>query len=126
MVMGLGNDFERMGAALNRRGRRFMRRYLAKRDGGVAMIFAIAFVPLLVLTLTAIDFHRASTVKGALQDALDSAALAAARSQTTDPAELRRIGQRVLDVNMQAFPDVTLTAKNFLLRPDGTVDKVMA
>ena len=122
MVMGLGNDFERTGAALNRKGRRFMRRFLAKRDGGVAMIFAIAFVPLLVLTLTAIDFHRASTVKGALQDALDSAALAAARSQTTDPNELRRIGQRVLDVNMQAFPDVTLTAKNFLLRADGTVE----
>ena len=55
MVMGLGNDFERMGAALNRKGRRFMRRYLAKRDGGVAMIFAIAIVPLRVLTRTALE-----------------------------------------------------------------------
>jgi len=110
----------RAGAALNRQARRFLRRFMTRR-GGVAMIFGLSFIPLSMLTLTAIDFHRASTVKNALQDALDSASLAAARSQSTDPAQIQAIGARVLAANMRSYPDTTVSNVTFTLQDDGTV-----
>lgn len=107
-------------SAVNRRARRFLRRFMT-RKGGVAMIFGLSFIPLSMLTLTAIDFHRASTVKGALQDALDAAALAAARSEATDAGELQTIGYNVLQANMSSFDDATVSNISIQLAEDGTV-----
>lgn len=55
-------------------GRRF------KRDAGgaVALIFALALIPVLVLVGAAVDYARAAKAKTQLQDALDAATLAAA------------------------------------------------
>ena len=108
------------GGSLSRRARRFLRRFMT-RGGGVAMIFGLSFIPLSLLTLTAVDFHRASTVKNTLQDALDAAALAAARSQSTDAEEIQAIGMRVLAANMKAFHDTSITTASFTLKSDGTV-----
>jgi len=117
-----GNDFgiARLGAAINRRVRRFTRRFMTRR-GGVAVIFGLSFIPLSLLTLTAIDFHRASTVKNALQDALDAASLAAARSEATKASDIQAIGAKVLNANMRAYKDTTLSNIVFTLKDDGTV-----
>jgi len=85
------------------------------------MIFGLSFIPLSLLTLCAIDFHRASTVGNTLQDALDAATLAAARADTSNASTIQTIGYNTLMANMTAFPDTTLANVTFTLASDGTV-----
>ena len=106
---------------MHRKAKRFLKRFRLSREGGVAMIFGLSFIPLSMLTLTAIDFHRASTVRNTLQDALDAASLAAARSDSTNAATIQSIGYNALVANMTNFPDATVTHATFLLDSNGTV-----
>ena len=72
--------------------RSFLRRFSHCRRGNVAMMFALA-LPLLTMTsLVGVDVHRISTVRANLQDALDAAALAAARSPHMDQANITAVG----------------------------------
>ena len=111
----------RLGAAIGAQAKRLARQFAGARRGNVAMMFALSLLPLSVLTFTAVDFHRASTVKNALQDALDAAALAAARSTSTNATEVQAIGQRVLNANMKVYPDARLSNVTFTLQNDSTV-----
>lgn len=121
-----GSAIRRLGAAIGQTARRFGKRFTLSRSGGVALIFGLSFIPLSLLTLTAIDFHRASTVKAALQDAIDSASLAAARNQSaTTTEQIQTIGNNVLAANMASFPDVSLGTATFTLSGDGTVNGVI-
>lgn len=88
---------------LARAARRFAARFVAGRRGNVAMMFALALPALMMISLGAIDIHQASKVKANLQDALDAAALAAARSKYTDDVNLDRIGLAALKANMPAY-----------------------
>ncbi len=54
-------------------------RFRRDRSGNVGIIFGLALLPLLGMSGAAIDFARASSARGALANALDSAALMAAR-----------------------------------------------
>lgn len=78
-------------------------RFLRQTQGNVAMMFAIALPILLMITLGAIDIHQASKVKAELQDALDAAALAAARSTFSDDVNINRIGMAALKANMPSY-----------------------
>lgn len=101
----------------------FLRRLARARDGGVALVFGLALPPLMMMTVAGVDLHRAATVRSSLQDALDAAALAAARSQYTDAAGVQRIGMASLRANMQNFTGVTLdeSATSFTLTPERVV-----
>lgn len=104
----------------------FWRRLSRARDGGVALVFGLALPPLMMMTVAGVDLHRAATVRSSLQDALDAAALAAARSQYTDAAGVQRIGMASLRANMQNFSGVTLdtSATSFTLSREGVVTAV--
>lgn len=95
------------------------------RDGGVAMMFALAMPPMTMMAVCGLDIHRASSVRQSLQDALDAATLAAARSGETTDAGVRTVGMRVLRANLAQFPYVTLieatNSTNFDLNDDGSV-----
>ena len=95
------------------------------REGGVAMMFALALPPICMMGVCGVDIHRASTVRAQLQDALDAAALSAARSNETTDAGIRAVGMRALRANLAAFPDVTLreaaSYTDFDLNADGSV-----
>lgn len=101
----------------------FLRRLARARDGGVALVFGLALPPLMMMTVAGVDLHRAATVRSSLQDALDAAALAAARSQYTDAAGVQRIGMASLRANMPNFTGVTLdeSATSFTLTPERVV-----
>lgn len=99
----------------------FTRRFAMSRRGNVAMIFAVAMPVLVMVTMGGVDISRAATVKASLQDALDAAALAAARSSATTSEEINAIGNRVLNANMQRFPDATLQNATFTLDASQTV-----
>lgn len=116
-MQGLG----RIGVALRAFGKRLWR----ARDGGVAMMFALAMPPMTMLAVCGLDIHRASSVRQSLQDALDAATLAAARSDEITDAGVRTVGMRVLRANLAQFPYVTLNeatdSTNFDLNADGSV-----
>ena len=97
------------------------RRFLAETRGNVAMIFALTMPVLVMITMGGVDINRASTVRASLRDALDAAALAAARSSATTNTEINAIGNRVLRANLQTFPDATLTSATFTLNANQVV-----
>ncbi len=76
--------------------------------GNVAMIFAIVMPVLILLTVGGVDIHRAATVRANLQDALDAASLAAARSRYITDEELTEVGLASLRANLKAFPHIAL------------------
>ena len=54
---------------------RLLRRFRVDRRGNVAIIFAIAIIPILGFIGAAIDYGRANAVRVRMQSALDSTAL---------------------------------------------------
>src|SRR5690606_5420091 len=102
--MTLRNCFGRTLATL----RGVVARLAIDTRGNVAMLFGLTLPVLLLMTVGGVDIHRASTVRVNLQDALDAAALAAARSPYVDNAEIQRVGMAALKANLQAYPDVAL------------------
>ena len=91
--------------------------------GNVAMIFGLSLPVLILMTVGGVDIHRASTVRVNLQDALDAATLAAARSQYTAAADIQRVGLAALQANLAAYPNVTLLTADttFTLNADQVV-----
>ncbi|CAN5386168.1 ubiquitin-activating E1 FCCH domain-containing protein [soil metagenome] len=106
----------------------FVREFTAASRGNVAMIFAISLPVLVMITMGGVDINRAATVRVNLQDALDSASLAAARSSAMTDADLTTIGTKVLKANLANYPNITLGAATFKLSggkivvADATVD----
>ena len=85
-----------------------VRRLAGDVRGNVAMLFGLSLPVLILMTFGGVDIHRMSTVRVNLQDALDAAALAAARSPFTADEDLQRVGLAALRANLQAYPNVTL------------------
>ena len=88
---------------LARAARRFAARFATGTRGNVAMMFGLALPVLVMVSFGAIDIHQASKVKANLQDALDAATLAAARSKYTDDVDLGRVGLAALKANMPGY-----------------------
>ncbi len=108
--------FENRSRGLNDAARRFA----SDTRGNVAMISAFVIPVLLLITFGGIDIHRASTVKANLQDALDAATLAAARSQFTDDIRITQVGLASLRANLAPFHDITLLEDQTTFRLDRT------
>ena len=85
-----------------------------ERDGAVAVQFALLIVPLTITVFGAMDVSRASGEKMRLQDALDAATLAAARSTATTDAGVQAVGEAVLAANLAAS-QATLTSSSFVI-----------
>lgn len=88
--------------------------------GAVAVFFAVAIVVLAPLALGVVDIYMTSSQRSRLQDALDAAALYAARSGATDPDEIQAIGQRALLANLSDADEARLVETHFELS-DSTV-----
>ena len=63
---------------------RRLRRFAAARDGNVAVLFALAIIPLVAFVGSAIDYSRANAVKTDLQDSLDATALMLSKEAAKD------------------------------------------
>jgi Flp pilus assembly protein TadG len=85
-----------------------LRRFNRDTAGNIAIIFSLVLPVLIMITLGGVDISRASTVKMNLQDALDAATLAAARSQFTDDDRITEVGLNSLRANLAPFSDITL------------------
>ncbi|WP_292129465.1 TadE/TadG family type IV pilus assembly protein [Brevundimonas sp.] len=101
----------------------FLRRLLSDARGNVAMLFGLSLPVLILMTVGGVDIHRASTVRVNLQDALDAATLAAARSPYSEDEDLREVGLAALRANLKAYPDIILREQDttFSLNDDAVV-----
>ena len=69
--------------SITARLRNHIRNFAAARDGNIAMIFALASLPVVGLMGAAVDYGRANAVKVDLQSALDATALMVSKSAPT-------------------------------------------
>lgn len=102
-----------------RLGLKVARKFRGDRRGAVAIQFAILAVPLAVLSFGLVDINRASVAKRELQDALDAAALMAARSSATTNTTLQTVGSQALVAQLTTMTDATLTSSSFTLGGTG-------
>ena len=98
-----------------------LRQFLKAEGGNAAMIVALALTPISLAALGAVDLSRATSAKVQMQDALDAAALAAGRTNTTDPAVLQAVGQHVLEQNLALDSDFHLSGSSFTFGDNGIV-----
>lgn len=84
-------------------------------SGAAAIIFAVALLLLAPLTLGVFDLYIGANQKQKLQDALDAAALFAARSSAQTQKEINEVGQRALKANLSSFPGSALITSSFVL-----------
>jgi Flp pilus assembly protein TadG len=106
--------------------RRFLKRFVQSRRGNITIIFGLCMIPVSMIGLAAIDFNRASSIKMQLQDALDAATLAAARSNAATTADIQSIGDQALRGNVDSFAAASLSSDTFTLNADGTVSSTAA
>lgn len=78
------------------------RHFLSDQRGGVALIFAFALLPVALAVGVAIDFARAHNVRSTLQNALDIAALAAARTPVQLDAQRIETAQAMAIANWES------------------------
>ncbi len=101
----------------------FLRGLMTDARGNVAMLFGLSLPVLILMTVGGVDLHRASTVRVNLQDALDAATLAAARSPYSEDEDLQAVGMATLRANLKAYPDIILREADttFSLNEDAVV-----
>jgi Flp pilus assembly protein TadG len=73
-----------LGTSINRHVRAAARRFVGANEGNIAVIFAIALVPLISFVGAAIDYSRANAARSSMQAALDSTALMIAKDLTSN------------------------------------------
>ena len=105
-----------------RRLRRCAADFVEARHGNIAVIFAIALVPVLVFVGMAVDYSRASLARTAMQAALDSTALMLSRDLASGT-----ITQSQINASAQAYfaalytnPDARSVAINVTYTPGGS------
>jgi len=101
--------------------RAFAQRFADSSRGNVAMIFAITLPILVMITMGGVDISRASTVKSNLQDALDAATLAAARTSFVTDKDLTTAGTAALNANLAAYPGISVTSATFTMSNERVV-----
>src|SRR5579862_3951032 len=87
--------------------------FLRDRRGVSAVAFAITFAVLAPMTMGIFDVYQINEQRGKLQDALDAAALYAARSTATTSADIDAIGDKALAANLKMIPGATLQSSDF-------------
>jgi Flp pilus assembly protein TadG len=94
-----------------------LRRFHRSRQGNVAMMFALALVPLVAAGGAGLDYVRAASVRSQMSEALDAAALAVATTPgLTDNTSVTSAAQKYFDAS---FGDTSAT-KPVVGLPTGT------
>jgi Flp pilus assembly protein TadG len=100
------------------RARGVLRDFIVSRHGNVAMMFAIALVPLMIAAGVGLDFARASLVRSQMSDALDAASLAVGSMASQQVGANEMTQEQALALAKKYFasnyrgegkPDVTIT-----------------
>jgi len=82
--------------------------YRQNTQGNVAMMFSVSIFAILVAVGAAMDYGSASRQQQNLQDIIDAATLAAAKSKSTDLSELNAIAAEVIEEHNYVGGNITL------------------
>src|SRR6185295_14695029 len=94
-------DVGRKTMSLRSLGRRWCQ-FQHETSGAVAILFALSLIPVVLVAGSALDYVQANDVKGKLQAALDSAALAAATSGNLTDDERLALAKKAFEENFTA------------------------
>lgn len=87
-----------------------LRRAREDRSGAVALIFALALLPVVAMGGAAVDYSRAQTVATVLQSALDAAAIAAAnKGPELSEGEIEALARRTIEQRLGDASRAVLT-----------------
>ncbi len=78
---------------------KLLRSFLKRENGNVAMIIAIAMIPMAITAGVSIDFVRAHLAKTSLQQAIDAAGLASGSDANTTDDQVKSMAQAFLSAN---------------------------
>lgn len=98
-----------------------LRRFPKCDRGNVAIVVALSIGPLCMAGLGAADLARVTSARSQLQDAIDAAALGAARTTASTDAQLQAAGDRFLLQNLHLSSDITLKHSSFTFGEGGRV-----
>lgn len=101
--------------------RRVAGRFRGDASGGVAIMFGLATLPLLLFVGAAVDYSRASDDRAALQRAVDAAVIAAGRQKASD-SERALIAEKVFRGSITPAQQQQVTAMTFTV--DSNMTKV--
>ena len=106
--------------------RKLLARFAVSNKGNVAIIFAIASIPVIAAMGVAVDYTRAAQTNSAMQDALDAASLALSRRSdlsTMTPAQIQKFGEDYFNANFHngELKDLTLSASYTPTGPSVTI-----
>ena len=106
--------------------RKLLARFAVSNRGNVAIIFAIASIPVIAAMGVAVDYTRAAQTNSAMQDALDAASLALSRRSdlsTMTPAQIQKFGEDYFNANFHnsELKDLTLHASYTPTGPSVTI-----
>lgn len=91
----------------------FLKSLWKRREGGVAVQFALLALPLTVLAFGTYDINHADSRKRQVQDALDAATLMAARSYAVTDTDLQKVGSEALTAQLATMTDASLVSSSF-------------
>jgi Flp pilus assembly protein TadG len=74
--------------------------FWTSQGGTVAVIFALAMIPLFLVAGVALDYSKATRFQTKLQAAVDSAALAVAFDEKMSESELQELGKHYIETNL--------------------------
>jgi hypothetical protein len=90
--------------------RPIFRTFARDRRGSISILFAVALVPLLVVSGAAIEYSRSTRVQTDLQSAVDGAALAAGRNALDEGRrDLTRLAREVFDAAFRPDGGIAVT-----------------
>ncbi len=106
---------------------RICNRFSKDRKGSVAIIFGLVFPVIVLATGMAIDFSRANNVKAVMANAIDAAALAAAKHMADGESadDATALAREYFEANLAGFDINGVSVTNFALTRDeeaGSVD----
>jgi Flp pilus assembly protein TadG len=109
-----------LGASITSRIRKAANRFAGANQGNIAVIFAIALVPVISFVGAAIDYSRANSARSSMQAALDSTALMLSKDLSTGaitPAQVSTKAQAYFTA-LYTNPDAQSVAINAVYTAD--------
>src|SRR5690242_10340361 len=100
---------------------RLMKRFRRDERGVAAIMFAVALILLVPLIIGVFEVYYGSEQRAKLQDALDAAALFAARSTASNDTDLTAVGRTALDANLTLESGAVLKSVTFKINGDVVV-----
>lgn len=90
--------------------------FVANRNGAVAILTAFALVPIIIAVGAGIEFMRVTALRTKLQNAVDSAALAAlaATSESNGQVWVRNPSNGTMSVSAESLSRITAVAQNYI------------